>query len=260
MSEKIRDSFIFYRSFYQSAKKLPKEDKAELFDAICSYALDGESVEMSVVPEAIFTVIKPNLDANRRKWENGCKEKKKSSESEAEEDQEISKDEANDKQTISKAQGNVNVDVNDNEECKSELKSKSESKRFFRPTLQEVSDYCQERKNTVNPQKWINHYESNGWKVGKNSMKDWKAAVRTWEGNSFNSTPKPETTKDSFCQDLNQSLGQDLIKSLIEGEIITIKLTGASANDKWDALSQDLKESVLAKVKAKFGKETKISF
>lgn len=139
MSEKIRDSFIFYRSFYQSAKKLPKEDKAELFDAICSYALDGELVELSVVPEAIFTVIKPNLDANRRKWENGCKEKKKPSEVEAIEEQEISKDEANDKQTISKAQGNVDVNVyaNVDEECK--LKSKSESKRFTSPTLQEIT-------------------------------------------------------------------------------------------------------------------------
>ncbi len=55
------------------------------------------------------------------------------------------------------------------------------------PTLQEVSDYCQERKNSVNPQKWMDHYQSNGWKVGKNSMKDWKAAVRKWENSSFES-------------------------------------------------------------------------
>ena len=185
MSKKIRDSFIFYRSFYQSAKKLPKEDKAELFDAICSYALDGELVEMSVVPEAIFTVIKPNLDANRRKWENGCKEKKKTSEIEADEQQEISKDEANDKQTISKAQGNV--DVNVDVDVDKDVKSKSESKRFSPPSLLQVSDYCQERKNSVNPQKWMDHYQSNGWKVGKNSMKDWKAAVRKWENSSFES-------------------------------------------------------------------------
>lgn len=187
MSEKIRDSFIFYRSFYQSAKKLPKEDKAELFDAICSYALDGESVEMSVVPEAIFTVIKPNLDANRRKWENGCKEKKKPSEVEADEEQEISKDEAKDKQTISKAQGNVNVneDVNVNKDVK------DKRKRFTPPSLQDIQNYCKERNNSVNPDKWLNFYQSNGWKVGKNSMKDWRAAVRTWEGSSFDKKQEP---------------------------------------------------------------------
>jgi hypothetical protein len=131
MSEKIRDSFIFYRSFYQSAKKLPKEDKAELFDAICSYALDGELVEMSVVPEAIFTVIKPNLDANRRKWENGCKEKKKISEIEADEEQEISKDEAKDKQTTSKPQGNVDVNVDVDKDVKSKSESESQFESFW---------------------------------------------------------------------------------------------------------------------------------
>jgi len=103
--ENIRDSFIFYRSFYQAAKKLPKEDKAEIFDAICSYALDGEEMDLSVVPEAIFTVIKPNLDANRKRWANGCKDKTKTNSKE-----EIIKTEAKDKQTVSKTEGNKDKD------------------------------------------------------------------------------------------------------------------------------------------------------
>jgi hypothetical protein len=41
--------------------------------------------------------------------------------------------------------------------------------------------YCLERKNTVDPIKWFNFYEAKGWMIGKNKMKDWKAAVRTWE-------------------------------------------------------------------------------
>jgi len=52
-----------------------------------------------------------------------------------------------------------------------------------RPTLEEVTQYCQERHNAVDPQKWFDHYSSNGWKVGRNPMKDWQAAVRTWERN-----------------------------------------------------------------------------
>lgn len=52
--------------------------------------------------------------------------------------------------------------------------------RMARPTLQEVSDYVQESGYNVNPAEFIDFYESNGWKVGKNPMKDWKAAVRTW--------------------------------------------------------------------------------
>ena len=59
-------------------------------------------------------------------------------------------------------------------------------KAFKEPTIEEVDIYCKERKNTVNPQKFIDFYKSKGWMVGKNKMKDWKACVRTWEGNSFN--------------------------------------------------------------------------
>jgi hypothetical protein len=59
------------------------------------------------------------------------------------------------------------------------------SKGFTPPSLQDIQNYCKERNNSVNAEKWLNFYQSNGWKVGKNSMKDWKAAVRTWEGSSF---------------------------------------------------------------------------
>lgn len=58
--------------------------------------------------------------------------------------------------------------------------------RFKKPTLEEVKEYCLERNNNVDAELFINYYESNGWKVGKNSMKDWKACVRTWERNRVN--------------------------------------------------------------------------
>jgi hypothetical protein len=86
--------------------------------------------------------------------------------------------------------------TNPKSKSKSESKSESESERgtadctanrtanctaAHKPTLNEVRAYCEERKNHVDPQKWFDHYCSNGWKVGRNPMKDWKAAVRTWE-------------------------------------------------------------------------------
>lgn len=59
-------------------------------------------------------------------------------------------------------------------------------KRFTPPTFEEVKAYCEERRNNVDAEHFINHYDANGWKVGKNNMKDWKAAVRSWEKNGFN--------------------------------------------------------------------------
>lgn len=60
------------------------------------------------------------------------------------------------------------------------LKS-SKGKRFTPPTLDEVTAYCKERGNSVDPQHFIDYYEARGWKIGSNPMKSWQAAVRTWE-------------------------------------------------------------------------------
>lgn len=66
-------------------------------------------------------------------------------------------------------------------ECKSDKPTRT---RFVPPSLEDVQTYCRERQNDVDAQRFIDYYTSNGWKVGKNSMKDWKAAVRNWERTS----------------------------------------------------------------------------
>ncbi len=63
--------------------------------------------------------------------------------------------------------------------------SKKRAHTFVKPSIKEVRAYCLDRKNTVDPQRFLDHYESNGWRVGRNAMKSWKAAVRTWEKNGF---------------------------------------------------------------------------
>ena len=59
-------------------------------------------------------------------------------------------------------------------------KGKDKGKLFSPPTLEDVSKYIQEKEYDISPMKWFNHYTANGWMVGKNKMKDWKAAIRTW--------------------------------------------------------------------------------
>lgn len=81
---------------------------------------------------------------------------------------------------------NVTSEENRIEENRIEENNSNMSKtKFQKPSFSEVNGYCSERSNKVDPQQFMNFYESNGWKVGKNSMKDWRAAVRTWEKNSF---------------------------------------------------------------------------
>ena len=71
------------------------------------------------------------------------------------------------------------------EEEQEQEKTKGKAKRFTKPTLAEVQAYCTERNNNVDAEHFYDYYEANGWKVGKNSMKDWKASVRTWERNGY---------------------------------------------------------------------------
>jgi hypothetical protein len=73
------------------------------------------------------------------------------------------------------------------------VKTAKKSNRFKKPTLDELEHYCIERQNKVDIQKFYNFYESNGWKVGKNPMKDWRACVRTWESNSFSDNKQNKT-------------------------------------------------------------------
>lgn len=87
--------------------------------------------------------------------------------------------------------------VSKGKESKGELQE-GKRKRFTPPTLQEVFDYCYERGNNVDPQRFIDYYTSNDWYVGKTKMKDWKAAVRTWENNGYNNKPKKAQELDGF--------------------------------------------------------------
>lgn len=70
----------------------------------------------------------------------------------------------------------------------------TKNKSFIIPQIKEILEYCQERKNNVDAQKFFDFYESKGWMVGKNKMKDWKAAVRTWENSSKPNTTQQPTT------------------------------------------------------------------
>ena len=69
--------------------------------------------------------------------------------------------------------------------------------RFSPPSVEEVAAYCAERRNGVDPQRFVDYYTANGWRVGKSPMKDWKAAVRTWERNDTCRSAKPKESGPS---------------------------------------------------------------
>ena len=89
-------------------------------------------------------------------------------------------------------------------------KEKKPPKRYTAPSLEDVKEYCAERKNNVDAERFIDYYTANGWKVGKNPMKDWKAAVRSWERNDFG---KPKTAEAEHSFDLDDFFNAAVDKS-----------------------------------------------
>lgn len=132
---------ILYRSFYDAIKLLPNDIQLEIFRAIFEYGLDGIEPELSAIAKPFWLLIKPNLQANRTKWESGCKAKSKQS---------ISNTEAKRKQKGSKAEANVDVDVDvdENEEVNVKVDisdlSSFESK-YDKQMLEEFQAYWMEK-------------------------------------------------------------------------------------------------------------------
>jgi len=87
--------------------------------------------------------------------------------------------------------------------------------KFLPPTIDQVIDYCNERQKNVDPVKWHDFYSSKGWMIGKNKMKDWKAAVRTWEKNKFESNGTGNQ-KQQFGNNSNSGVSDDYKQSILK--------------------------------------------
>ena len=178
-NELKRLQFTFYRSYYDAIKVLPKKEQTAVMLALCAYALDKVEPNLTGTAGAIFTLIRPTLDSGWKKAIGGTRgTPQKDNEKIAER---CGKDTAKEKEWEKEKEGEIEIE----NECYTPKPPKG-AKRFSPPSFDDVKSYCQERGNGVDPQAFVDWYTSNGWKVGKNPMKDWKAAVRTWERKEAN--------------------------------------------------------------------------
>ena len=113
-----RDSFVFYRSFFESISCLDKEQKADCLDAIARYALDGEVIEMDGIIKALFLSMKPQIDANTRRYTNGLKGGRPANQKETKEEPNQNQNETKTKPNDNQGETNPEPNVNDNENDK----------------------------------------------------------------------------------------------------------------------------------------------
>lgn len=201
----MRDGFIFYESFRNAMKGLPAETQLLLYNAIADYGLYDTEPDFGSdgIACGFFTLMRPQIDANNRRRDVGARGGRptKSQGLEPNEIQAETDEKPNDNQSVTEAKPNDNQAVT---EAKPKEKEKAKEKdkvkanenvkenakafcagtprHFTKPMVAEIREYCRERGNGVDPQRFFDFYEAKGWRVGNQPMKDWQAAVRTWEG------------------------------------------------------------------------------
>ena len=117
------------------------------------------------------------------------------------------------RQISEKSPPEIEIELEKDIEIEKEIHSSAKStttkrKRFEKPTLSQITQYCLERNNNVNAEQFYDYYESNGWKVGKNAMKDWKACVRTWERNGYDKPIKKKNNKHDALNDMRDLMNE----------------------------------------------------
>ena len=232
-----KETFLFYADWLNVIRDLPSEVQLEVYQAIAEYAIYDNLIELKPLAKVAFGFIKQTIDRDTQKYisisekrseagKRGGRPLKNNELKEINEKQkkqllsEKSKksncllndnDNVNDNDIsfLEKKKQKSDVVVSDSENGNSESpietlqtpkeQSGSGRKKFTIPTPEEVQAYCDERKNGILGQQFCDFYSSKGWKIGKEPMKDWKAAVRTWEmrrkdQSPFITQPQPQNS------------------------------------------------------------------
>jgi hypothetical protein len=166
--------FVFQDKYLDRLAKLSDQEVGRLVRALAVYHASGEEPELKGRECGYFDFIKGDIDEIEQAYQKKCNNMKR---------EQLTAIAPNCPQLTSTADNiNKKENINKKDIKETPLKgSKEKRERFSPPTVEDVSEYCKERGNKVDPNRFVDFYASKGWKVGQNPMKDWKAAVRTWE-------------------------------------------------------------------------------
>lgn len=160
----MRESFIFH---FEYIEDIPEELQPEYVMYVINYARYGEEPTFDDWrDQRMWNRTKARMDEEASRYNRKCANLRKG------------------KQTETEIQEEVELEAENKEE------PKPTKKRFEKPTPEEVQEYCDERQNGISGEQFCSYYESKGWRIGSSQMKDWKAAVRTWELRRKTDPPK----------------------------------------------------------------------
>lgn len=186
-----RDSFVLYKSFYGPIEGMTDDQLGRLFRAIFQWQIDGRADPAPDIQVA-FGFIVNQFQVDNGKYRDRCERNQANGKlgGRPKKNRSVSQKPNGffeNPQKPTKTQQNPNDNENDNEndnDSKGVRGNEAPARKheiFVKPSFSDVQSYCRERGNGIDPAAFIDHYESNGWMVGKTRMRDWKAAIRTWE-------------------------------------------------------------------------------
>jgi len=204
-----RKSFLIHIDSLDVLDDLTVEQCGELFQAIKAHHKD-EELELNPLVKIAFSAFKNQFIRDDEKYTKTCERRAIAGSKGGK--QKVA-NASNCKQKIA----NVADSVSKND-SKSKNKSDSDNKRkvFKPPLFQEVCDYITDKKYTVSANQWMSHYESNGWMVGRNKMKDWKAAVRTWNNRNKENETNKRNTQQSTAERVSNKLDEIAARDIAE--------------------------------------------
>lgn len=176
-----KKSFLLYCDLIHTVEQLTDEQAGDLFKHILRYVNDQQPQTENVITRIAFEPIKQSLKRDLQKYEDIRKRNQDNARKrwDATASDRIPNDTKNADSVSVSGSGSVT--------------GKKEIKGFVKPTIEQLKEYMREQGMNDIAENWLNHYEANGWKVGKNAMKDWKASVRTWKLNNLkNNSPSQQ--------------------------------------------------------------------
>ena len=215
-----KKSFVMYCDYKKHFSLLSPEDQGHLLMAIFDYVESGAEPQLEATPLMAFSFIQAQLDRDLESYRETCKRraeagrksgearraKAEATEQEGTKRTSVHSVQQNEQEGTKRTDNDTDTENENDTENDTDIYNRGNSgesprkktTRFVPPTVEEVQAYCNERGNRVNPEAFVDFYSAKGWMVGKNKMKDWKAAVRTWEkseikptGNARQAQPKP---------------------------------------------------------------------
>lgn len=172
-----REYFCAYHSYLDNMEELSDAECGRLFKACIVYDKTGVTPELRGNEKFVFPGIRAQIDRDKESYQKKCEQNKANRSS----------------TTVNDRQRPSTKSTKEKEKKKENNKERITNvipKKDFPPSVDEVAAYCRERNNGIDAESFVDYYAARGWMIGKTKMKDWKAAVRTWEKKRQDEQPK----------------------------------------------------------------------